>query len=66
MDEPSQLDTPWPYSVGRVSEDLITQHLYPAGPDTIAGMCGPPGMVNFACLPNFKKMGYTDHQCIVF
>lgn len=66
VDGPSQQATPWAYSVGRVDGDLIAEHLFPAGPGTIAAMCGPPGMVNFACLPNFKKIGYTDEQCIVF
>ena len=56
----------WAYSTGRINEDLIAQHLFPASPDTIAGICGPPGLVNYTCLPNFKKMGYTDEQCIVF
>ena len=56
----------WPYSLGQINEEMFNEHLFTSGPDTISTMCGPPGMVNYACLPNFKKMGYTDHQCIVF
>ena len=58
--------TPWPYNVGRIDGDAIAEHAFPAAPNHIAGFCGPPGLVNYACLPNFKKMGYTDAQCIVF
>jgi hypothetical protein len=42
------------------------KHLFPAGPDTVAGICGPPGLVNFAALPGLKKLGYQEEQCIVF
>ena len=58
--------TEWPYSTGRISDALIEEHLFPAGPDTVAGICGPPGLVNFAALPGLKKLGYHEEQCIVF
>ena len=25
-------------------------------------MCGPPPMINFACIPNLDKLGYSQHQ----
>ena len=25
-------------------------------------MCGPPPMINFACVPNLDKLGYSQHQ----
>ena len=59
-------ETAWPYSIGRIDGGMMAQHLFPSGPDTIAAMCGPPGMVNYACLPNFKIMEYPDANCIVF
>ena len=58
--------TKWPYSTGRISDELIAEHLFPAGSNTIAGICGPPGLVNFAALPGLKKLGYSEEQCIVF
>uniref|UniRef100_A0A224XST2 NADH-cytochrome b5 reductase n=1 Tax=Panstrongylus lignarius TaxID=156445 RepID=A0A224XST2_9HEMI len=48
----------WKYSVGFISASMIQEHLFPAGPDTLVLMCGPPAMVNFACIPNLDKLGY--------
>jgi NAD(P)H-flavin reductase len=56
----------WSYSTGFVNEDMVREHLFPAGPDTIAVMCGPPPMVKFACLPNLEKAGYASADCISF
>lgn len=56
------VDTPsenWKYSSGFISADMIQQHLFPPGPDTLILMCGPPPMVNFACIPNLDKLGYN-------
>ncbi|XP_022083644.1 NADH-cytochrome b5 reductase 3-like isoform X1 [Acanthaster planci] len=56
------LDRPeegWKYSSGFVSEDMIRDHMPPPSSDTIILMCGPPPMINFACLPNLEKLGYT-------
>ncbi|KAK9497728.1 hypothetical protein O3M35_004396 [Rhynocoris fuscipes] len=48
----------WKYSVGFISASMIEEHLFPPGPDTLVLMCGPPAMVNFACIPNLDKLGY--------
>lgn len=56
------VDTPtdnWKYSSGFINADMIQQHLFPSGPDTLILMCGPPPMVNFACIPNLDKLGYN-------
>jgi Oxidoreductase NAD-binding domain len=44
----------WQYSTGYINEDMIRERLFPAGPTTFAGICGPPAMVNAACLPNLQ------------
>lgn len=49
----------WKYSKGFISADMIKDHLPPPGDDTLILMCGPPAMINFACLPNLDKLGYT-------
>ena len=56
----------WAYSKGFVNEDMVQERLFPAGPDTIAVMCGPPPMIKFACLPNLEKVGYASERCISF
>ncbi|KAF0759747.1 NADH-cytochrome b5 reductase 2 isoform X1 [Aphis craccivora] len=48
----------WKYSVGFISSDMISEHLYPPAQDTLVLMCGPPPMINFACIPNLDKLGY--------
>ena len=29
-------------------------------------MCGPPPMINFACIPNLEKMVYTNENYMQF
>lgn len=52
----------WQYSTGYINEAMVKEHLFPADPETIACMCGPPGMIKFACIPSLEKAGYdADH-----
>lgn len=48
----------WKFSVGFVSEEMIKDNLFPPSTDTITLMCGPPPMINFACLPALDNIGY--------
>ncbi|PSN45371.1 NADH-cytochrome b5 reductase 2 [Blattella germanica] len=48
----------WTYSVGFISAEMIKDHLFPPSSDTLVLMCGPPPMINFACVPNLEKLGY--------
>lgn len=54
------LFTGWKYSTGFINAEMIQLHLFPPGPDTLVLMCGPPPMVNFACIPNLEKLGYDS------
>lgn len=49
----------WHYSSGFINADMIKDNLPPPGPDTQILMCGPPPMINYACIPNLEKLGYT-------
>ncbi|GJQ74887.1 hypothetical protein Trydic_g21723 [Trypoxylus dichotomus] len=56
------LDTPpegWKYSSGFVNDEMLQKHLFPPSSDTIVLMCGPPPMINYACIPNLDKLGYS-------
>lgn len=53
--------TDWKYSTGFVNADMIKNHLFPPSADTLVLMCGPPPMVNFACIPNLDKLGYDPN-----
>lgn len=54
--------TDWKYSTGFVNDTMIKDHLPAPSDDTLILMCGPPPMINFACLPNLDKLGYTSSQ----
>jgi len=63
------LDTPpegWKYSSGFVNEDMLRKHTFPPGDDTLVVMCGPPPMVNYACLPNLEKIGHSKDMCFAY
>lgn len=53
----------WTYSVGFVNADMIKEHLEPPSDKTAVLMCGPPPMINYACIPNLDTLHYsTDLQ----
>ncbi|XP_047545847.1 NADH-cytochrome b5 reductase 2 isoform X1 [Vanessa atalanta] len=54
-------DEGWKYSTGFINDDMIESHLFPPGDDVIVLMCGPPPMINFACVPALEKLGYAEN-----
>lgn len=56
----------WPFSTGFVNRALIEEHLYPASANTICGLCGPPGLIAFACKPNLEAVGFEEAQMLTF
>lgn len=58
----------WKYSVGYVSEAILKQHIPDGSSEgTIALLCGPPPMIQDACLPNLAKMNYDiKNSCFQF
>uniref|UniRef100_A0A0B7B258 NADH-cytochrome b5 reductase n=1 Tax=Arion vulgaris TaxID=1028688 RepID=A0A0B7B258_9EUPU len=63
------LDRPesgWKYSSGFINDEVIKNHLPPPSPDSVVLMCGPPPMINFACIPNLEKLGYKPESRFSF
>lgn len=63
------LDRPpegWAYSKGFITEQMIREHLPTPGEGSFVGMCGPPPMINFACIPNLKKIGFEETDYMQF
>lgn len=59
LDKPS---ADWPYGSGFVTADMIRDHFPPASGEVLVVLCGPPPMIQYACLPNLEKLGYkTDN-----
>jgi len=52
----------WKYSSGFVDADMIKDHLFEPSDDNLVLMCGPPPMINFACIPNLDKLGYGSEM----
>ncbi|CAG5132060.1 unnamed protein product [Candidula unifasciata] len=63
LDRPSEN---WQYSSGFVNSEMMTAHLAPPGKDTLVFLCGPPLMVNVACIPNLDKLGYKPDSRYTF
>ncbi len=63
------LDNPpdgWAYSSGFVSEQMLCEHLPSQGASSVVGMCGPKPMIDYACVPNLKKLGYQPSDYFSF
>jgi NAD(P)H-flavin reductase len=56
----------WSYSTGYIDEPMLREHLLEAGEGALCAMCGPPGMIDFACVPNLTKLGFTEAQMVLF
>ncbi len=52
-------------STGRVNEAMLKRELFEPGEESLAMMCGPPGMQD-ACTGVLQTWGYTKEQVIVF
>jgi len=55
----------WAFSEGFISKEMIEAHLPPTGPGNMILVCGPPPMINFACLPSFEKLGMTEEMVYI-
>ncbi|XP_054844004.1 NADH-cytochrome b5 reductase 3-like [Eublepharis macularius] len=49
----------WSYSQGFVNQEMIKDHMPSPADDVLILMCGPPPMIQYACIPNLDKLGYA-------
>jgi cytochrome-b5 reductase len=56
----------WKYSSGFINEDMIKEHLFEPSADNLVLICGPPPMVNYACLPALEKSGYNMERTFAY
>lgn len=52
----------WAYSVGFVNADMIRDHLFAPSNNPVVLMCGPPPMINYACIPNLDSLEYDPDR----
>lgn len=63
LDVPSES---WKYSSGFVHEQMLREHMPAPSDESLVAMCGPPPMINFACIPNLTKIGFTEKNYMSF
>nr|AZL94389.1 NADH-dependent fumarate reductase [Nephromyces sp. MMRI]AZL94390.1 NADH-dependent fumarate reductase [Nephromyces sp. MMRI] len=63
------LDRPnpdWGYETGFVTAEMIEKYMPAPASDVAVAMCGPPAMVQTACIPNLKNLGYSEDSYFSF
>ncbi len=54
----------WVQGVGRITEEVLRQHLPPPGPETVLFLCGPMPMVN-PLEASLNRLGYSEQSIIL-
>nr|XP_046250891.1 NADH-cytochrome b5 reductase 2-like [Scatophagus argus] len=63
LDKPPQ---DWSYGSGFVTHDMIKDHLPAPSTDVLIVLCGPPPMIQYACLPNLDKLGHKTENVFAY
>ena len=58
-DHPLNADD-WKYSTGFINEQMVRDYLPAPSAETVVFMCGPPMMLEKACIPNLKRVGHEE------
>lgn len=56
----------WKFSAGFINDTMIKERLFAPADDSVVLMCGPPPMINFACIPNLDKLVYDPAHRLAF
>ena len=56
----------WKYSTGFINEQMVRDYLPAPSGETVVFMCGPPMMLEKACIPNLKKIGHQEGTLFCF
>ncbi|CCD72031.1 NADH-cytochrome b5 reductase [Caenorhabditis elegans] len=62
----SKASKDWRYSTGHINEEMIKEHLFPSNEESAVLLCGPPAMINCACIPNLDKLGHNSENYLIF
>ncbi|XP_022053039.1 NADH-cytochrome b5 reductase 2 [Acanthochromis polyacanthus] len=63
LDKPPQ---DWKFGSGFVTLDMIKKHLPAPSSDVLVVLCGPPPMIQNACLPNLGKLGHGAENIFTY
>lgn len=56
----------WNYSTGHVNLEMLEKNLFNPDPENIVLICGPPSMINCACIPNLDTLGHALENRFIF
>jgi NAD(P)H-flavin reductase len=59
----------WTYSTGFITPDMVAQHVAfetSCHDQTQFFLCGPPPMIQYACVPALESLGFTNQHWVVF
>lgn len=57
----------WAYGKGFINADMVKEKLFgPEEAGVIFGMCGPPPMYKFACIPALQTLGFKEEDYFQF
>jgi len=56
----------WNYEKGFINQEMIEKYLPLPGDDSMVLICGPPPMVEYACLPNLDKAGHKTDRILCY
>uniref|UniRef100_A0A7S4LAW5 Cytochrome-b5 reductase n=1 Tax=Eutreptiella gymnastica TaxID=73025 RepID=A0A7S4LAW5_9EUGL len=56
----------WQYSTGFVTPEMMEERLFRPQEASLIGMCGPPPMYKFACVPGLEKLGFKAEDYFQF
>lgn len=56
----------WDGKKGFITADMIKEVLPPSLPETLMLLCGPPGMIEFACKKNLEALGFPKTSMVMF
>lgn len=56
----------WKFCKGRICEAMVKKHLPPGCAESLALLCGPPELIQVACMPNLLNHRYEKSICLEF
>lgn len=65
IDKPEHPDT-WTGEIGFIDQSMLKTHMPSPHPNHMILLCGPPPMINMACMPNLKQLGYQPTSIFKF
>ena len=57
---------PWQFDIGFINERMLKERIFSPAASSIVFLCGPPVMLEHACRPSLRRLGYSDDSVFEF